>query len=480
MNQENCRAETNSAQTKNSKALFLLSVLCVPARNAAILFFVCAGAVHAASADDLLRQVQESSRAAAMANQEREQRFLKNRDQQAELLRQAESELAVVRARADRVKQSFEVRQKEITDLKNRIQGRSGDLAQLFTTARQSAADFRVQANESLISAQFPQRLQFLSTLVGGESALGIDELERFWFILQQELTEDGKVARFKADIVDPDGAKREDTVVRVGAFTAFSKDTYLFMPSGSGHLVAINPQPDRSLRGLAADFVDTEDDWAQALIDPSRGALLVSESQRPDPLERVEQGGVVGYVVILLGVIGALVSVYQLIFLSRVGRKVATQLQNIAAPRDDNPLGRVLASLRGEAGIHDPEVLEVKLSEAVLKETPKLERFQSGLRMIVAAGPLLGLLGTVTGMIITFQVITEVGAADPKLMAGGISQAMVTTVLGIGIAIPLLFINVLLGSRSRSLIQILDEQSAGLLARELEARRIPAAKPRV
>lgn len=443
----------------------------------ALLLFVPVTA-FAASADDLLKQVQDSSRAANKVNEQREQRFLSNRDQQAELLRQAESELSAVKTRADQVKRQFEARQKEITDLKSRISGRSGDLAQLFTTARQSAADFRVQANESLISAQFPQRLEFLDALVRSDAALGLDELEKFWFTLQQELTENGKVARFKAGIVDPDGAQREETVVRVGPFTAFGNGAYLFMPPGTGHLVAFTPQPARKLRSLARDFADETSDWSPVLVDPSRGALLVAESERPSWSDRIEQGGIVGYVVILIGAIGALVAIYQFIFLSLVGGKVARQLREIGNPRSDNPLGRVLASLRGEAGVHDPEVLEVKLSEAVLKETPRLERFQGALRMIVAAGPLLGLLGTVTGMIITFQVITEVGAADPKLMAGGISQAMITTVLGIGIAIPLLFVNVLLGARSRSLIQILDEQSAGLLARELEARRIPA-KPR-
>ena len=433
---------------------------------------------HAATADDLLKQVQDSSRAAAKGNEQREQRFLRNRDEQADLLRQAEAELASAKARADRIKQQYEARQREIGELKSRIQGRSGDLAQLFTTVRQSAADFRVQAADSLISAQFPERLAFLEGFVRNDTVLGLDELERYWFTLQQELTENGKVTEFKAQVVDADGAKRNESVIRVGAFTAFGDGDYLYTPAGTGQLVAFTPQPAGELRDLADDFADGDDDWMAVLVDPSRGALLAAESQRPDIGERIEQGGIIGYVVIALGIFGAAMALYQLVYLTLVGQRVRRQLRSIISPSDDNPLGRVLASLRSEVGVHDPEVLEVKLSEAVLKETPKLERFQGALRMIVAAGPLLGLLGTVTGMIITFQVITEVGAADPKLMAGGISQAMVTTVLGIGIAIPLLFINVLLGSRSRSLIQILDEQSAGLLARELEARRMPSRKP--
>ena len=192
--------------------------------------------------------------------------------------------------------------------------------------------------------------------------------------------------------------------------------------------------------------------------------------------LERIEQGGAVGYVIIVLGLVGLALALYQLWYLAVTERRMNQQLENINAPSNDNPLGRVLGCLKDDGVSHDPEVLETRLSEAVLRELPKIERFQPFLRMVVAAGPLLGLVGTVTGMIITFQVITEVGAGDPKVMAGGISQAMIATVLGLLIAIPILFINSVLGARSRILVQVLDEQSAGLLARRLEAQKGEAA----
>ncbi|MHA7835731.1 MAG: MotA/TolQ/ExbB proton channel family protein, partial [Algiphilus sp.] len=137
--------------------------------------------------------------------------------------------------------------------------------------------------------------------------------------------------------------------------------------------------------------------------------------------------------------------------------------------PSADNPLGRVLGVVSQEHGREDAELLELHLSEAVVKETPRLERFQSLLKLFVAVAPLMGLLGTVTGMILTFQSITLFGTGDPKLMAGGISQALVTTVLGLCVAIPLLFLNSLLGARSRALVQTLDEESALVLAQRLE-----------
>jgi biopolymer transport protein ExbB len=149
----------------------------------------------------------------------------------------------------------------------------------------------------------------------------------------------------------------------------------------------------------------------------------------------------------------------------------VRRQLSNLDHPTEDNPLGRVLSSIKADPGTieEDAEVVELRISEAVLREVPKLERFQAFLRLAVAAGPLLGLIGTVIGMIITFQSITESGSSDPRLMAHGISTAMIATVLGLGIAIPLLFINAALSSMSRNVVQILDEQSTGMLAESLE-----------
>jgi biopolymer transport protein ExbB len=146
---------------------------------------------------------------------------------------------------------------------------------------------------------------------------------------------------------------------------------------------------------------------------------------------------------------------------------------------RADNPLGRVMLAFKGDGAVsddEDAEVVELRISEAVLKELPAIQRIQPFLKLVVASGPLLGLVGTVVGMIETFQVITESGSGDPKLMAAGIGRAMIATVLGLSIAIPTLFVNAALASRSKRLVQILNEQSTGLLAETLEAREARAA----
>ncbi|HUP90620.1 MAG TPA: MotA/TolQ/ExbB proton channel family protein [Solimonas sp.] len=423
-----------------------------------------------AGLDKLLKEIRESGAASSKLNQEREARFLRNKAEQAAELAKAEAAFAAAKARADAVKARFDGNQKGIADLKVQLQTRAGDYTQVVAAVRQVAGDFRTGAAESLVTAQFPERLEFLGKIAQGTELPSVADLENLWFTLSQEMTENGKVARFDASIVNDAGVPAQGEVIRVGAFSAFAGDQYLVMTAGNPVLTALPHQPESKYRRMAEDFAGAQG-LAPVLVDPSRGNLLVLSGERPGPMERVEQGGIASYAILVIGLLGAVVAVYQLVYLLVVGMRVRRQLRSIGAPSTDNPLGRVLSVLRDERS-NDPELLELHLSEAVLRETPKLERFQSMLRMIVAAGPLLGLLGTVGGMIVTFQVITEVGAGDPKLMAGGISQAMISTLLGLGIAIPLLFVNSVLSSRSRVLVQILDEQSAGLLAQRLEASR--------
>jgi biopolymer transport protein ExbB len=213
---------------------------------------------------------------------------------------------------------------------------------------------------------------------------------------------------------------------------------------------------------------------YQQAVVDPYRGVTLGLYVQRPDIIQRIEAGEAVGYLILAVGGLGAAAFFFQLIYLVGVRMAVSRQLRSLNRPHKDNPLGRVLLAFRGDPDRieEDADIAELRIAEAVLHETPDLERFQPFLRLAVAAGPLLGLIGTVVGMIITFQSITESGQSDPRLMASGIGQAMIATVLGLGIAIPLLFANALLTSLSRSVVQILDEQSAGMLAESLEKRR--------
>lgn len=440
--------------------LILLGLLLAPA----------AGAQTPQGLDALLREVQASAQQGAQINREREERFLRERNQRQELLRQAEAERRAAEQRIAAVRRQFEAQQKEITELKGRLRDTVGELDQMYAGIRATAADLRALAADSLITAQSPEALELLDTLASGRELPGIPELEALWVALLEQLTESGRSVRFPAEVVGADGRRRQTEVVRIGPFTAMADGEYLVLDE-QARLVALPRQPGGAAQRLARSFPRAREGLAEALIDPSRGSLLLVEGEKPDLRERVGQGGVVGLVILLIGAVGVLIALGQGLYLLRTGRAMRAQLKQLGTPRNDNPLGRVLGSLAGETNVDDPELLELKLSEAVLRETPRLERAQSILKLFAAVAPLLGLLGTVTGMIATFQAITVFGTGDPKLMAGGISQALVTTVLGLVVAIPLLFLNALLATRSRVLIQTLDEQSAVLLAQRLEGR---------
>jgi biopolymer transport protein ExbB len=435
----------------------------------------CLAPAHAARAaetlDELLEQTAHTREREAQQNAAREQEFLSRRDQQAKLLADALKARDAAEARSKALSAQFDANEVKLGELDALLTERVGNLGELFGVVRQVAGDGSTLLYNSLLSAQFPKRDEFFAGLGKAKSLPSIEELERLWFEIQREMTESGNVVRWKTQIVNADGAAADSDVVRIGGFVAMSGGRYLnYLPS-VGKLGVLSRQPPSSLVSRAKDVEQAKSGYVAAAVDPSRGALLSLIVQRPDVLERIRRGEAVGYVIIAVGLIGLALALYQAVFLVRTRIAVSRQLAQLDQPTRDNPLGRVLASVSADLDSlnEDAEVAELRISEAVLREVPRLERFQAFLRLAVAAGPLLGLIGTVVGMIITFQSITESGSSDPRLMANGIGQAMIATVLGLGIAIPLLFANAGLVSISRQLVQILDEQSTGLLAESLE-----------
>jgi biopolymer transport protein ExbB len=426
-----------------------------------------------ASLDELLEQTKTARAREEQANKEREAKFLSERNKQAALLAEVRAELQEQQRRTVALSSAFDANEKKLTDLQAQLDARAGNLGEMFGVVRQVANEFSSVVYNSIITAQFPDRGEFVSKLAQSKALPSMPELERFWFELQREMTETGAVVKYKTQVVTTAGTPGEGTVVRVGPFTATSDGQYLNYLPTQRQMAVMPRQPGDRFQGPAIELEEAKTGYVNAMLDPTRGVMLSIYAQRPNLKERIDHGEAVGYIIILVGVIGTGLALYQLLYLSAVRGKVKNQLHFPNAPVADNPLGRVLATFKGEdvKTEQDAEVIELRISEAVLKEVPKLERFQSFLKLAVAAGPLLGLIGTVIGMIVTFQSITESGSSDPKLMAAGISQAMIATVLGLGIAIPLLFANAWLSSISKSIVQVLDEQSTGLLAERLEAK---------
>ncbi len=438
-----------------------------------------AGAVaqEAKSLDQLLDFVRQGQIDEARENREREARFERDKANQMRALDQAKAERAREEQISGRLERRFEDNELLILDKQKALKERLGTLAELFGHLTSTAGDAVTNFQGSLVSAQHPGREAFLEELIekmsGSDRLPSIEEIERVWFELQREMTESGKVVSFPAEIARPDGEKLQTSVVRVGSFNIISEEgRYLQYVPEKGTLEELARQPTGPYLGWAEDLAGATEGLNKFGVDPTGptgGSYLAALINSPNLEERWHQGGYVGYAITTVGVFAFLIAIWRLVVLSMMSTKVNAQLRS-AAPSDNNPLGRVL-KVRGDNPNMDSETLELKLSEAILKETPAIEHSLALLKIISAVAPLMGLLGTVTGMIITFQAITIFGAGDPKAMAGGISGALVTTVLGLLVAIPTVLLHTIVNGRAQRIIHILNEQSAGIIAEHTEAR---------
>ena len=422
----------------------------------------------ASTLDQLLNQVRQGRRSDNAANTKRVNEFRNARNRQSSLLRKAEADVAREETISEQLETAFNTNDLALGELELQLAERLGAFGELFGVARQVAGDTRGQLDNSLVSAQFPDRSAVLNEIATNKELPTMDQLRQLWYLLQLEMTEQGKVTTFAAKVIDQEGIPRDESVTRIGPFTAIANGRYLRFDPAIQELADLSRQPAGSWLS-AADRLEGADEgeFVKAAIDPSSGAILGLLVQTPSLMERVNQGGIVGYVVIALLGVGLLIGFERIFTLSATASAVRRQVRNKKASKG-NPLGRILMAYEENqhAGV---ETIELKLDEAILKETPKLERGLNTLKVLAGVAPLLGLLGTVTGMIVTFQAITLFGTGDPKLMAGGISQALVTTVLGLTAAIPLVLLHSLANGRARTVQQILEEQSAGLVASQAE-----------
>jgi biopolymer transport protein ExbB len=430
---------------------------------------------------ELARAVQRLRADEARTSQEREQRFRAALQKQEREAQEALQRRNAAEARSNALDRQWNNNEQRIAELQMLLSQHQGNLGELFGVTRQVAGDSATVLQQSMLSSQYgepsegEERAEFMRRLAGSKALPSITELERLWYELMREMTDAGKVVKFRAAVLKHDETKEEMDVVRVGPFTASTNGEYLAYLPSQKLLAELNGELPGQYRSVGAALQKAPaGSYTSAVVDPASGALLGLYVERPNVIQRIQQGEVVVYVIVVVGIIGVLVALFQAVYLILTRLAVRAQLKNLDNPRNNNPLGRVLLSFRGDGKkrVENYELAELRISEAVLREVPRLERFQSFLRLAVAAGPLLGLIGTVIGMIITFRAIVASGTSDPKLMAAGIGQAMIATVMGLGIAIPLLFINAGLTTLSRGVTQTLDEQSQALLAESIGNRK--------
>ena len=422
---------------------------------------------------DLLELVRQGKVRDSQEQRERLDSFIEQRNEQDRLLEERRQRLAELESEVEQMETRFDENETEITELEERLDERSGELKELFGVLQQVGSDVRGTLQNSPTSSQYSGRAAFLQTLIekaGSSSKLpSITELEELWYRMQEEMVASGEITRYKAPVVEDDGTTREQPVIRVGTFNVVSDEgQYLNWEADTQKLVELPRQPSGRYVSAAGEFVNAEpgtreDFW----VDPSGGSLLSLLLQAPDFRERINQGGIIGYIIIGLGIFALLLTLERLISLGITTMKVNRQAKS-DTPDPSNPLGRVMQVYQQNKH-KDSETLELKLGESIAQESPRLTRFLAVLKIVAVVAPLLGLLGTVTGMINTFQAITLFGTGDPKLMAGGISQALVTTVMGLSVAIPTVLLHTVVQGRSKRLTQLLEERSIGIIAQREE-----------
>ncbi len=437
---------------------------------AAASLLISAGA-SAQTLDDLAAQVEQAIRDEGRINAEREAEFQRDRNNQQRLLAEARAEKQREEQRSDRLKAAYDENERRLAELETVLQERMGNLGELFGIVRQSSGDIQSSLDDSMVSAQYSGRGDFLSELAQRKELPTVPELRQVWSSMVTEIAQSGKVVKFSAPVERANGEKQDLEVVRVGVFNAVSEGSFLdWDPSKSReNLIELARQPASRFASMASGLQSASPgEMTDFSVDFSRGQILRAVVQSKSPIERVqEDGGPVGYVIISVGILGLLLCFWKAFVLYSTGGKISRQLKT-ETPNKANPLGRVMA-VYADSPDTDIETLELKLDEAILRETAPLESGLSFIKVLYVVAPLLGLLGTVVGMIATFQMITLFGTGDPRMMAGGISTALVTTVLGLVVAIPLTLLHSFLQGKAKALIQVLEEQAAGIIARLAE-----------
>jgi len=426
---------------------------------------LCGNAAAQDDLVDLLRKVQDNNTAEAKRNSEREQRFSAQATQQKTLLREAEAEVARQERLREQLKSKFDANEALLGELQLLLDKRVGDLGELFGVFRQMADDTQTILFDSLITLENPQRKTLVSSLAESTEVPTIPQMRDLWRLLIEESARSGQLSRFETEVVAPDGERYAAQVTRIGTFNAISGDNYLNYLSESDQLIELPRQPAGHVRDSADDLSDAEPgEQVGFYIDPSRGALLGLLVQSPSLGERIEQGKVVGYAIIIVGLIGMLIVCQRAVLLARLRVRMDNQLKDLDTPRADNPLGRILQAYYENKHLN-LETIKNRIEEIIFTDVAEAKKGLQVIKVLAAVAPLMGLLGTVTGMIGTFQAITLFGTGDPKLMAGGISQALITTVLGLCAAIPLLLSHSLLSSQVTVITKSIGEQFLSVVA---------------
>ena len=402
----------------------------------------------------LLNVVKENKSIYVQKDQVRVQNFIDLVDERESMLAKAKRDLANEKIRNENLEKRFEANEKELAELEESLQIKIGVLGELFGVTRQFAGELLASTEKSVTFSEYPERVGVLRD-IGETQVHDLNQPQNLWISYLDEIVSSGEVKTVEANIIDRDGESITGEIVRYGHFTTTYKNKFVTpVPELSGFEL-LQRQPERDvLKNLRKH--QRSDDYRITSIDPTRGFLLSLYLDKPGWIDRIAQGKSIGFIIILIGISGFVFSIYKIYQLREQEKEIIADNAKVKLDMEN--------SIKDTASYESKENI---LDEFIINYTGKLEWGANWVKFFAAVAPLLGLLGTVIGMIETFQAITLFGTGDPKQMAGGISQALVTTMLGLIVAAPLLGLYTYISQKVSNLSQVLEEKASYLLAQE-------------
>ncbi len=418
------------------------------------------------ASNSLVQQATQEKAQQQQHNQQREAGFV----QTAQELQAAKAELLAERNRlqkeADQLSSQFSDNENTLARLEETLRLETGSLGEMFGVVRQNAKELQSELDQSVTGVEPRAHQQSIDDVVAAKTLPSMAQLRGLWQAMSEEIRASGQVQTTEIQWLNGQGETQTVPALRLGSLGLISEQGYVKWDNAR--------QQALSYQQLPSDFPTfshirtlVDGDVVTMNVDPSRGVLLEQLALTPTLSQRLQAGGVIGNVILVLLGVGLIIALYRGAILATLRQKIKAQLKKPEQP-GNNPLGRILAVYNKEQQ-RSVEALELRLLEAVVDEQNHLETGLSMLKLLAALAPMLGLLGTVTGMIETFQVITQFGNGDPKVMAGGISMALVTTVEGLIAAIPLLLAHNILSAQAEAIRNILEKQGIGLVAQQAE-----------
>ncbi|HDI3143036.1 TPA: MotA/TolQ/ExbB proton channel family protein [Vibrio cholerae] len=418
------------------------------------------------ASNSLVQQATQEKTQQQQHNQQREAGFV----QTAQELQAAKAELLAERNRlqkeADQLSSQFSDNENTLARLEETLRLETGSLGEMFGVVRQNAKELQSELDQSVTGVEPRAHQQSIDDVVAAKTLPSMAQLRGLWQAMSEEIRASGQVQTTEIQWLNGQGETQTVPALRLGSLGLISEQGYVKWDNARQQALSYQQLPS-NFPSFSHIRTLVDGDVVTMKVDPSRGVLLEQLALTPTLSQRLQAGGVIGNVILVLLGVGLIIALYRGAILATLRQKIKAQLKNPEQP-GNNPLGRILAVYNKEQQ-RSVEALELRLLEAVVDEQNHLETGLSMLKLLAALAPMLGLLGTVTGMIETFQVITQFGNGDPKVMAGGISMALVTTVEGLIAAIPLLLAHNILSAQAEAIRNILEKQGIGLVAQQAE-----------